>query len=112
MAQENPNAREHRNFVLDGEFSPPVEPYPGAGYTVEASREDEQRRVEKVRQQELGGDPNYQLEVWMPPMPTQSPGQRAEEEEDGAFVRACQGGLPDSPPDMPARATDGTRRKG
>lgn len=102
MSHQDPNAREHRNFVLDGEHAAPVEPYPGAGYTVDADRHAELLRVEELREQQLGGDPDFQLGTWMSPVPSQSSGVQADREETDARVRACQGGLPDSPGDARA----------
>ena len=94
MSHQDPNAREHRPFALDGE-------YPGA-------EQYEQEQVEREHAAKFESGPMYGSHPVYPDraMP-RSPEMYEKEMEHAAKLRACHGGLPDSSDENPSIAVAG-----
>lgn len=92
---DDPNDRKYRNFILDGE-------YPPAGATVDVHGWPEDAFEAETRERE------YRMEAeggelrgsQLPGMPN-SPEMYEKEIERQEYLRACHGGLPDAPEEVP-----------
>lgn len=92
MPNQNPNDRQHRPFVLDGEYpAPPAED----AFSEDPFMAEQDRRQQALKHESgpLYGDyPRY------PDRATpRDPATYAREQDEAEYLRACHGGLPDAP---------------
>ena len=107
MAQhEDPNARMHRPFLVDGEYPAPVEPYPGAGYKEDGLVREQAERLDKLQRE--GGALGGQHVEYPDRGLARGPIEYEQEMKLAAELRACHGGLPDGSPENPAIAVSST----
>ncbi len=92
----DPEARPHKNALFEGDYpAESKEPYPGAGYTVDAHSAEQSLRRETLMAEggTLGGTYPAHPDRAHP----NSPEQYRAEVERQEYLRACHGGLPDAP---------------
>ncbi len=90
MPDQDPNARQHRPFILDGEY-----PAPDVDGFSDAFQEEQDKREYAAKHESgpLYGDYRHHPDRAMP----RTPEMYAQELEQQEYLRACHGGLPDAP---------------
>lgn len=106
MEHQDPNDRKHRNFILDGDYPPAGATVDVHGWPEDAFEGEQRERLHRMEME--GGDLRGSQLIHDIP---NSPEMYEEQTERQEYLRACHGGVPDAPEDLPQPPTPFTGMK-